>query len=196
MNAALAATEFYPLDAGDQVRADVYRVLARLFRAAPDGALLDALAESASGADDELGKHWNALCAAAARHTASELEDEYASLFLGIGEPKVMLYGSWHQAGSLMDMPLARLRDDLAELGFARQEEVREPEDHIAALLEVMAMLVGDNRPQQTEFFRRHLASWHGALCQRLEAEANDFYRAVAGFTRCYLDGEAEQSAR
>lgn len=193
-----AATE---VAADDPLRADCYRVLARLFAAPPDAALLDGLALAASGSDASLGAAWNELCALAARVGADDtatarLAEEYAELFFGVGEPKVMLYGSWYQSGSLMDTPLARLRDDLARLGFEREPEVREPEDHFAALLEVMALLVAAGRAAQIEFFQRHLASWHARLCTRLEAEQSEFYRAAARFARGFLDGETELLAR
>lgn len=201
MSAALAQDLAVAPRADDALRADCYRVLARLFAAPPDAALLGSLAAAASGSDDALGEAWNELCALAMRVGADEtaiarLTAEYSELFFGIGEPKVMLYGSWYQTGSLMDAPLARLRDDLARLGFERDPDVREPEDHFAALLEVMALLVAAGRAAQSEFFQRHLASWQMRLCQRLEAEQSEFYRAAARFARGFLDGESEFLAR
>jgi TorA maturation chaperone TorD len=191
MNAAPMAVS------NDQVRADCYRVLARLFAAPADAALVTALANAAGGTDDELGRAWNGLCALAAKVGADDtaldrLADEYSGLFFSVGEPRVMLYGSWYQSGSLMDAPLAGLRDDLARLGFERDPQVREPEDHFAALLEVMAMLVADGHTEQAEFFRRHLAPWYAHLCQRLEADSSEFYRAAARLVRGLLDGERE----
>lgn len=197
MNAVALDIADTAVTADDRLRADCYRVLARLFAAPPDAALLGSLAAAASGNDAELGAAWNELCALAARVGADDtavarLSEEYTGLFFGVGEPKVMLYGSWYQTGSLMDTPLARLRDDLARLGFEREPAVREPEDHFAALLEVMALLVAAGRAAQGEFFRRHLASWQARLCTRLEAESSEFYRAAARFARGFLDGEKE----
>lgn len=198
MSAALPMTNHDAQE--DQIRADCYRVMARLFAAPPDAALLSTLGKAARGSDDVLGTAWNDVCTlaeVAARvgsggTAVDALQTQYTDLFFGVGEPRVMLYGSWYQTGSLMDAPLALLRDDLARLGFARDPEVREPEDHFAAVLEVMGMLVADSRPEQTEFFRRHLAPWYARLCQRLETEESEFYRAVARFTRGVLDGENE----
>jgi len=195
MNAALLiATD-------DEMRADCYRVLARLFAAPPDAPLVTTLADAARGTDDELGSAWNELCTLAAKVGADDtalgqLADDYSELFFSVGEPRVMLYGSWYQSGSLMDVPLARLRDDLAKLGFERDPQVREPEDHFAALLEVMAMLVTDGRAEQADFFRRHLAPWYAHPCQRLEADSSEFYRAAARFARGVLDVESELLAR
>lgn len=197
MNAALPLSVTADQEADNRLRADCYRVLAHLFAGAPDAALLKSLADAARGADDALGDSWNELCALAGKVGAGDtalqqLGNEYAALFLSVGHPKVMLYGSWYQTGSLMDAPLARLRDDLAQMGFVRDPQVFEPEDHFAALLEVMAMLVADGRAAQVEFFQRHLASWHRRFCQCVEAEESEFYRAAARFAQGFLDGENE----
>lgn len=185
-------------DPEDQVRADCYRVLARLFAAPPEAGLLADLQQSASGAEDDLGRLWNALCKACDGDLAilvPQISAQYEALFTGIGETPVLLYGSWYQTGSLMDFPLARLRTDLARLGYARGPEVKEPEDHLAALLEVMAMLVTEGDAAQVEFFSRHLAPWYLKFCARLAGEANgksEFYRAAANFACGFLDVEAE----
>ncbi len=81
----------------------------------------------------------------AAEHSSTEsLRDEYHALFIGLGRGELVPYGSWYQTGFLMEKPLGLLRADLARLGFERAEEVHEPEDHVAALCEVMALLIQD----------------------------------------------------
>ncbi|HTZ00547.1 MAG TPA: molecular chaperone TorD family protein [Rhodocyclaceae bacterium] len=176
----------------DQLRTDCYRVLARLFAAPPDLSLLQHLRQSATGADDELGRQWNALCAASVEEPA-RLADEYGDLFLAVGAAKVFPYGSWYLDGSLMGRSLVRLRSDLARLGLARKGEVKEPEDHMAAVLEVMGLLVEGGSGAQAEFFDRHLAPWYEAFCDAVEAQAEGtFYRAAAGFARRFLAVEAE----
>ena len=193
-------------DPEDQVRADCYRVLARVFAAPPDAALLESLQQSASGSEDALGQLWNTLCqkvgggdtATQLANEVAHIAEQYAELFTGIGEVRVLPYGSWYQTGSLMDFPLARLRTDLAKLGFTREADVKEPEDHIAALMEVMALLVADDNPEQSEFFTRHIAPWYLKFCARLAGEdvvASEFYRAAANFACGFLDGEAELMA-
>jgi TorA maturation chaperone TorD len=185
----------------DTLRADCYRVLGRLFGAAPDAALLVSLAGAGSGGGDALGADWNALCALTTKVGAGDtavaaLNNEYTELFCGLGAPQVVLYGSWYLTGSLMDTPLAQLRDDLAQLGFARDPEVHEPEDHFAALMEVLAMLVAEGRVEQAAFFRRHVAPWYAGLCERLaQQEVSEFYRAAGRFARGFLDVERELMA-
>ncbi|MEW8584258.1 MAG: molecular chaperone TorD family protein, partial [Candidatus Thiodiazotropha sp.] len=94
-------------------------------------------------------------------------------------------YGSWYLTGFLMEKPLGRLRDDLARLGFQRQEGVTEPEDHVAALCEVMGMLIteGIEFERQSHFFESPMAGWLERFFADLsEAKTAVFYRAVGRF--------------
>ena len=89
------------------------------------------------------------------------MDAEYQDLFIGVGRGEVVPYGSWYMTGFLMDKPLALLRADLAALGFERQENVKEPEDHAAALCETMAMLI--NEGQDLDAQRTFPPGPHGA---------------------------------
>lgn len=139
----------------DLARADTYAILARLFQAPPDAAFLEALAAagqlcdvSAEAAQGDLPKAWAALTHATAKATPESAGREYEALFVAVGRPQVVLYASWYLTGFMMEKPLALLRDDLAALGLARRAEVLEPEDHFAALMEVMRHLISDvSRP-------------------------------------------------
>ena len=176
--------------AEDRLRADCYRVLSRIFTAPPDAPLLRQLREAATGADDELGRLWNALCTASA---ATRPADEYGDLFLAVGAPKVFPYGSWYVTGALMGWPLIRLRSDLARLGLRRNGESKEPDDHFAAVLDAMALLAEGGGDAQREFFDRHLAGWYEAFCDAVEARQEAvFYAAAARFARAFLSAEAE----
>ncbi|HCX33171.1 MAG TPA: molecular chaperone [Rhodocyclaceae bacterium] len=184
----------------DAVRASFYALLARLFCAPPDAALLEALAGAGDlgDASGELGAAWKALADAARNTDAGAARDAYDRLFIGVGRPEIMLYGSYYQAGFMMEKPLALLRDDLAELGLARVAGVNEPEDHFAALAEVMRTLVsdpaleeGDRASAQERFFDRHIAPWYGKLAGALERSPEAGFYAVAGrFARAFLDIE------
>jgi TorA maturation chaperone TorD len=83
-----------------------------------------------------------------------------------------------------MQKPLGELRRELKSLGFERQPDVREPEDHIAALCEVMARLAMDPQmpiERQRAFFQAHIGPWVDRFCDDLEAaRAAVFYKAVA----------------
>jgi TorA maturation chaperone TorD len=174
-------------------RAGIYSVLAALLRDAPDAGVLQFVADLEADAGDD----GNALLVAlnmlslAARHSApAALRDEYHALFIGLGRGELVPYGSWYQTGFLMEKPLGLLRADLARLGYERDATVREPEDHIAALLEVMALLIQDGVAieRQQRFFDSHVGNWAGNFFDDLaQAESAVFYRSVARFGAAFL---------
>lgn len=185
----------------DQARADHYALIAQLFYAPPDAALLAELAGTGAAlgqGEGPLAEAWKALAAQAAHLDAAAVAAEYEKIFLAISKPEVMLYGSFYQTGFLNEEPLADLRDDLIKLGLGRRDGVGETEDHVAALAEVMRHLIvtgpdeaGLNR--QFEFFTRHLQPWYGALCDALAvAPQAEFYKRVGALTRAYFDIERE----
>lgn len=169
-----------------QLRANTYGLLAALLAKPPGGELRERLvninmpeAQSAEG----IGGAWRLLKLAAERSSVETLDDEYHALFIGVGCGELVPYASWYLTGFMMDKPLAVLRDDLRRLGFERSPEVSEPEDHAAALCEVMAaVIVSDDVSEASErdFFDEHLVQWMGAFFDDLqEAESAVFYRAV-----------------
>ena len=186
----------------ETARAELYGLLAQLYYASPDPALLDALRVAvteapASGAF--LQEPWQQLVAVARELTDGAVADEYDALFGGVGKPEVFLYGSHYLSGFLNEKPLARLRSDLQRLGLAAREDMPDTEDHIAYLCEVMRYLIaGDdvavaNLTQQQRFFATHLQPWADRLCDDLAAHpAARFYRAVAQFTRAFISVEAQ----
>ena len=155
-------------------RAGVYALLAALLRDVPSQSLLDAVRglEPAAGRDD-FALAWEGLRLAARTVDIEESDDAYHRLFIGLGRGDLVPYGSWYQTGFLMELPLGELRRDLAALGFERAPGVHEPEDHVAALCEVMAQLALDPAvgiERQRDFHRVHLAPWIGRFCADLEA--------------------------
>ncbi|MCP4185990.1 MAG: molecular chaperone TorD family protein, partial [Gammaproteobacteria bacterium] len=128
-------------------RASAYGLLAALLRASPDQAMLDHLAGLSGGGEsegDDLMLAMSALALSAKHHSTAVIEDEFHELFIGLGKGEVVPYASWYLTGFLMEQPLSDLRTDLAHLGFARSEDVAEPEDHAAALCEVVSIMIGD----------------------------------------------------
>ncbi|MDN3679156.1 molecular chaperone TorD family protein [Vibrio tapetis subsp. quintayensis] len=170
------------------VRADIYNLIATLLRQAPNQELLNWLAEiEVEGANEQpMAKAWQALSSAAKATTEEHLIDEYQHLFIGIGRGEVMPFASWHITGSLMEKPLALLRNDLIQLGFERAEGTKEPEDHFAALCEVMALL--ETEKEQYRFFNRHIQSWYLKLTDQIRsAENSQFYCAVSDLIDQFL---------
>ena len=115
----------------DRARAEHYALIARLFHAAPDAALLAALAQAGQtlgGEGGELPRAWAVLGAAAQAMPQQAVADEFDALFVSVGKPDVMSNGSWYLTGFLQEEPLAELRDDLAALGLGRRPGVTETE--------------------------------------------------------------------
>jgi TorA maturation chaperone TorD len=180
----------------EQARAEFYTLLARLFYAPPDSALLQSLA-SASGIeaeDDELARTWKGLREAAADANLEEVRDEYDTVFVGTGKSPVTLYACAYSIRYASEAPLAALRADLARLGLERREGVHEPEDHIATLCDTMRHLIAvqaRDLDEQRAFFERWIAPAVGALCAAIEAEPRTaFYRPVARFAKVFFDIE------
>ena len=180
----------------DAARAREYRLLSALLRRPPDSDLLRRLA--ALGADPSpLGAAHSALAEAAGATDAARVEREFFNLFVGIGRGELLPYGSYYLAGFLNERPLARLRDDLAQLGIERVENESEPEDHAAVLCEIMAGLVDgrfDAPPgADRNLFEKHLAPWIGRFFADLErAKAADFYRGIGTLGRVFMQIEGE----
>ena len=87
----------------------------------------------------------------------------------------------------------------MRRLGIARAEGVREPEDHVAALMEMMSGLIGGafgetaDLATQRDFFAEHLGSWAPRFFEDLEnAKAARFYRAVGRLGRRFMAIEIE----
>lgn len=191
-----------PVDAGMETlseeqtyRSGAYGMLARLLRASPDMQVLEQVAGFAKvqPTQNEMTLSMSMLGLAASTSRADAVDDEFHALFIGIGRGELVPYGSWYLTGYLMERPLGRLRDDLAALGFQRQEGVTEPEDHVAALCEVMAILIddGSSLDTQSHFFERHIADWMERFFIDLsEAESAVFYRALGRFGAAFVSLE------
>src|SRR5579859_6927505 len=124
----------------EAARANFYALLARLFQAAPDQALLDSLAAEPDleGAEGDLSLAWRELAAAAAAADPEAIKLEFDTAFVGTGKAPVTLYACAYSIRYTNEAPLAQLRGELAALGLGRRAGGTGAEDHIAALCEVM----------------------------------------------------------
>jgi TorA maturation chaperone TorD len=187
-------------DAVERARADVYGLLARLWSAPPDAAMLDGVPRAPGPeAGSFLDASWQALVKALSTTTAEAAAAEYDTLFVGIGRPEVYLQGSFYLTGFLHETPLAALRGELAELGLTRDPCTADTEDHVAFLFEVMRWLIaGDdvercNLERQRRFWRAHVQPWVERLCDAVQAhEAARVYAALAGYTRAVAQVETQ----
>jgi TorA maturation chaperone TorD len=181
----------------ESLRANTYSLLGALLAAPPADSLIRLLTQitpAEIGGDGDLAAVWEVLRLAGERATVESLDDEYHALFVGIGRGELVPYGSWYMTGFLMDQPLAVLRRDLAELGFERQNDIKEPEDHVAALLETMGLMIGDGDASvdaQRRFFQSHMSPWIKTFFLDLQkASAARFYRAVGQFGEQFVEFE------
>ena len=131
--------------------------------------------------------------------TKAAAEREYFALFIGVARGELVPYASYYLTGFLNEKPLAKLRADMQALGIARKTDVKEPEDHIASICEMMAGLIAGSfgapadLAAQRGFYDKHLAPWAGKFFADLEkAQAADLYRPVGEIGQLFLAIEAE----
>ena len=189
-------------DREELARAELYGLLAGLWLAPPDAALLQQFKVAVTVAPQpggHLEAPWGELVAAMRATDLAAAAAEHQALFHAVGRPEVLAYASFHLSGFLNERPLALLRDDLARLGLTRDADGLETEDHIAFLFEVMRWLIaGDdgalcNLEQQRRFFRAHLQPWVDKLCEAVSAHPRaDTWRAVAALTQAFVQVEAQ----
>jgi TorA maturation chaperone TorD len=189
-------------NAEELARAELYGLLARLWIAPIDEALMEQFRLAVTEAPQTGGfleRPWQDLVSAVRAARLQAVVEEYDLLFGGVGKPDVFLYGSFYLSGFLNERPLAALRTDLAALGLARDETRGETEDHIAGVFEVMRYLIaGDdvavcNLEQQRRFFRTHVQTWADALCDAVQAHPRAvLYAELATFTRAFVQVEAQ----
>lgn len=181
------------MDETDQLRVNVYRLVGRLLREPPDASLLSVLAQM-SGDDSELGQAITDLANMARTTSLADSRDEYDVLFIGLGRGILTPFGSYYLTGFMHEKPLARLRDDMRPLGIARSDDVKEPEDHVAALMEMMAGLIdgsfGSIQPvsAQKAFFDSHVGTWTPHFFKDLEAcSSARFFKPVGRIGRLFM---------
>lgn len=191
--------EFLPPEAPeDRARADLYALVASLFYAPPGAALLRMLAEADEivGEDDSvpLAEAWAQLQRACAAIDEEAVQEEYDTLLIGVGKAPVPPYtGAFAETGR-GEAQLVELRAFLAARGLGRQAAVSEPEDHIAALCEVMRHMIAVQRAgvdEQRDFFARFMDPGALRLCDAVVAATQaNFYKSVAGFARAFFELE------
>ena len=186
------------LDEEQIYRASAYGLIAALLRSAPDQDMLERLTGLSPGVvpeGDELLLAMSTLALSAKLHTTASIDDEYHDLFIGLGKGEVVPYGSWYLTGFMMEKPLSDLRDDLARLGYVRNTSVVEPEDHAAALCEVISLMIteGVDLSTQRNFSQSHMTEWMGRFFADLsEAKSAIFYKSVGRFGAAFMAFENE----
>ena len=186
------------IDAEDRLRADLYNFLGLVLSGPPDQLLLEQTA-GLSGDTSPLGHAIGQLASVAKVTKPKSVTTEYNALFIGLGRGELLPYASYYLTGFLNEKPLARLRSDMAALKIARSENVFEPEDNIASLMEMMGgMIVGRfgapaSLTQQKEFYAKHIGPWATHFYTDLQgAKASVFYAGVGAVGHAFMDIERE----
>jgi TorA maturation chaperone TorD len=191
-------------------RSGFYRLLARIFRAEPDEALMGQIvAPPLSEALAEAGIDMAAILPAAPMgDIIRALAEEYTRLFLGPGkhisphESVQLKRGS----GVLWGPETGIVKRFIGEAGFDYDETYHGLPDHISVELEFLAHLVeqeanarkaGDDARLQSaigwqhRFVSKHPGKWVAIFARKVKAEADlPFYPAFAGLLPGFLATE------
>jgi len=196
MNNPVASGYFRPYAT---IRADSYVLLASILSRPPSEALMSILRtlDWEEAIPPDLSDSLKALRQAGSTYSLHAVEQEFNTLFVGLGSGEIVPYASWYRERRIQGFALATLRSDLMALGIVRQAEKRDYEDHAAALCEIMALVSQDSGDlslaAQAAFFHQHVASWMFQFFEDLSsAKSADFYRMVARFGRTFLKYENE----
>ena len=182
----------------EQLRVHWYALLGRLLQAAPDAETLKAISRL-RGDESDLGQAIGNLARAAGVADQGQIKREYHDLFIGVGQGELTPYASYYLTGFLNEKPLAKLRGDMRQLGIARADGKKEPEDHIASLCEMMSGLIGGafgaplDLASQRQFFETHIGSWAPRFFEDLEAaKSASFYMPVGTIGRHFMEIETQ----
>ncbi len=141
-----------------------------------------------------MAQRWAALVNAAAEATPEATPEALSRAhfrhLVGVVQGDVVPYASWYRNGELMDDALVSLRRDLKILGFQRADHTNDPEDHLLALCEVMAMLIESRSFNESRFFMSHLAPWAADCMADLGRVENAFYASVGRLGAAFMESE------
>ena len=182
----------------DILRADMYGFLAALFRKEPSDELISTVA-ALEGDQSPIGGACLTLAHLAKTLDNDLIRNEYVTVFVGVGRGEILPFASYYLTGFLNDKPLANLRADMAAIGIARADGVKEPEDHISSLFDMMAGLIRGSFgrvysvAEQASFYRKHVEPWAGMLMGDVETAKSAVFFAPAGtIGRAFLDIESQ----
>ena len=182
----------------DRLRADLYNYLGLMLAGPPDQILLDQT-QGLTGDETDIGKAISALSRVAKATNPKKVESEFNALFIGLGRGELLPYASYYLTGFLNEKPLATLRNDMAVRGITRAQNVFEPEDNVASLMEMMGgMIVGRfgtpaTLEDQKTFFNKHIAPWGGHFFSDLEAAKNSvLYASLGTLGKAFMEIERE----
>ena len=185
-----SATNTMQVSPEDSLRAQIYRLLAGFLSQSPTQDNLK-IAAGLVGGEGEFGAAIDTFAKIAGQVEPEAAETEFHDLFIGVTRGELLPYGSYYQTGFLNEKPLANLRADMALKGIERVEGLKEPEDHISSVLEMMAGLIegaygaSGTAPvslvEQKQFFEKHVQSWATHFFKDLEEAKHSVLFAPLG---------------
>jgi len=182
----------------DRLRADLYNYLGLMLAGPPDQLLLDQSA-GLSGDETDLGQAINGLARVAKISKPKAVRTEYNALFIGLGRGELLPFASYYLTGFLNEKPLANLRATMADFGMTRANDVFEPDDNIASLMEMMAgMIVGRfgrvaSVAEQQAFFNAHISTWATHYFNDLQgAKSSILYASIGAVGLAFMEIEKE----
>lgn len=188
-----ATTDAGGLSPEEAGRRALYHFLARTLSRPIDKAEAGRIAPFADPGS-ELGRAVAAFREAVEAAAPEDLEREFHDLFIGVGRGELVPYASYYLTGFLNEKPLAELRRDMDALGFERADGVREPEDNIATLCDLMGHLIAGAASgemdlyDQDRFFAAHLKPWAAKFFADLSsAKTADVYRRLGAVGQCFM---------
>ena len=180
----------------DSMRANLYGLLGNVLFTPPSTEVLKDLSVL-SGDETEMGNAFNNLSKIATSLDRNAALDEYNDLFVGMGRGELLPYCSYYLTGFLNEKPLAKVRNTMRELGIEKNTEIKEPEDHIGSLFEMMSGLIvgryGEPANIQTQqaFYSSHIEPWAGHFFKDLEAaKSSRLYQPVGTIGRLFIEIE------
>ena len=181
----------------DVLRADMYDFLASLLRKEPSDELIEKVCQL-EGDETPIGSACLTLAHLAKTIDNGLIRNEYVEMFIGVGRGEILPFASYYLTGFLNDKPLANLRAEMSEIGIERAQDVKEPEDHIASLFDIMSGLIRGqfgrtfSIDEQAKFFKKHIEPWAGLLMQDIEAAKTVvFFAPVGTIGKAFLEIES-----
>lgn len=198
-----------------QGRANVYRLLADVYREEPSSSFLSKLAEpEISGALGALSLSLNSVLKEAPQNKLVEdLALEYTRLFIGPGShisPNESMHteARFGEPNSLWGEQTVAVKKFMEGAGITIDDSFTGMPDHITAefefmqqllLKEVEAWMNGDHELAanilkiENRFYEEHLSQWVSAFCDKvIKAAGHPFYKQFSEVTKGFIEFEKE----
>jgi TorA maturation chaperone TorD len=197
------------------LRLEYCALLSRLFLAEADAGLMSVLlndirgrARAASEMAPAISEGWFELGGlgegGSAEECAEACAQEFMTLFVGPGIPKLTPCESYYRSGRAYGVHLAHVRSFMEKVGLEPMDDATEPEDHISFEFQIFRYLIEKQATskvqdeeaewlaRQGEFLRRHLELWMPRFFEDAESEGEaQYFKAFAKIGTGYLEWES-----